>query len=163
MQFTLRPVRKSDRPFEVRLMRTGWEIVYDYMDLPEEEKMKIVAQQVELQERAYRAEYPNAKWLIIVHEGMPIGRYVYDSSADAVYFIDIAILPAYRNQGLGMEVIRPQLDEIAAGKTAYLHVMKGNSRPHRLYDRMGFVICGESPSHFRMMLTPEAYTPIIRS
>ncbi len=50
---------------------------------------------------------------------------------------DFYILPAYRNQGIGREVLRYCMK--AARKPVYLYVFTGNTGAIRLYQSMGFV------------------------
>jgi ribosomal protein S18 acetylase RimI-like enzyme len=72
------------------------------------------------------------------------------ASADHVELIDIALLPPYRNHGIGTGVVRgvlAQADRI--GRAVRLHVEK-QSRAIRLYERLGFVTCGDVGMYLAM-------------
>ena len=80
----------------------------------------------------------------------PVGRLVTDTSTDHVELIDIALLPEYRNHGIGTGVLRgvlAQADRI--GRAVRLHVEK-QSRAVHLYERLGFAICGDVGMYFAM-------------
>ncbi|MGZ4741360.1 MAG: GNAT family N-acetyltransferase, partial [Ilumatobacteraceae bacterium] len=72
------------------------------------------------------------------------------ASANHVELIDIALLPDYRNQGIGSSVLRgvlAQADRI--GRVVRLHVEK-QSRAVRLYERLGFAITGDAGMYLAM-------------
>jgi len=53
--------------------------------------------------------------------------------------VDIAVLPPYRNAGIGTAILRdPLADAAAAQKPVRIHVEKFNPAL-RLYERLGFV------------------------
>ena len=63
---------------------------------------------------------------------------------------DIALMPEYRNAGIGTSLIRELLSEgAAAGKPVRLHVARTN-RAQKLYSRLGFAKIGDTGTHFLM-------------
>ena len=137
-------------------MTATWQKRFELMPITPEQRASLIKGQVELQREDYARNFPDAQVVLVERDGNPIGRYIYASRPDEMLFIDIAILPAHQSQGIGMKVIAPQLEEVrTTGKVAYLHVEKGNARAQALYDRLGFRLCGEILTHFKMKLERE--------
>lgn len=137
---TLRPMREpDDQPFlfalyhSVRideLAATGW---------TDEEKGQFLAQQFGFQHKAYTTNYPGAQLDIVEMDGAPIGRWYVHRGRDDIRVMDIAIMPAWRNQGIGEALLRALMEEGASiGKNISIHVEKMNPAM-RLYHRLGFV------------------------
>jgi GNAT superfamily N-acetyltransferase len=163
MHITLRPVRANDRPFEIELMTATWQERFRLMPVTPEQRTSMIVRQVELQREDYAKNFPDARVMLIERDTKPIGRYIYASRPDEILFIDIAILPEHQSQGIGQQVIEPQLEEVrTTGKVAYLHVEKGNARAQALYDRLGFRLCGEMLTHFKMKLESPGVIPSSR-
>jgi ribosomal protein S18 acetylase RimI-like enzyme len=91
------------------------------------------------QYQQYRTMYPEARFDVILLDDRPIGRLYVARREDEILLIDIALLPEYRNAGIGTRLLRDLLAEAAqAGKPVRGHVQKGNPA-QRLYERLGFV------------------------
>ena len=141
---TLRPVVEEDDPFLLQVYAsTREEELAGWDDL---QKRVFVSQQYNLQKADYEGKYPEAKHDIILLAGVPIGRMWVDRTRpDEIRGVDIAILPEYRNSGVGFKLIQELLDEAKAGNKPFrIHVTNYN-RAIRLYERMGFVKTGETP------------------
>ena len=80
--------------------------------------------------------------LLMEREGVPIGRLCWEWMPDELRLVDISLLPAWRGQGLGQQVVSA-LQALAAGEglAMGLHVEVGN-RAIALYERLGFVMHG---------------------
>lgn len=61
---------------------------------------------------------------------------------------NICILPEYQNQGIGTKILK-DIFEQHKNQTIKLRVFKQNPAKS-LYERLGFVVCGETKSHFIM-------------
>lgn len=63
----------------------------------------------------------------------------------------VAVLPAYRRQGVGERLVRKLLTNAAqAGiETVFLEVRESNASARRLYERVGFTIVGHLPCYYR--------------
>ena len=88
---------------------------------------------------------------IILSDNRPVGRLIVDRTEKEILLAEIALLPEYRNSGVGTCVINDLKSE-AAGKgiPVRLHVTKGN--PARmLYQRLGFAVTGDTGTHFEMV------------
>ena len=87
---------------------------------------------------------------VIELEGTPIGCQWVRRHPDALELVRLWILPAAQGRGIGTLLVRRVLAD--AGRTGLrvrLKVMKVNPA-HRLYRRLGFVVAGETETHFLM-------------
>jgi ribosomal protein S18 acetylase RimI-like enzyme len=134
-----RRIAEHDLPFLVQvyastraeeLSLTGWS---------EQQKAAFLAQQFQAQHAHYQRYYPQAAWLVMVREGLDIGRLYVERWPSQYRIIDIALLPAHRGKGFGEALLRDLMDQAAAAaKAVSIHVEKNNPAM-RLYRRLGFV------------------------
>ena len=96
-------------------------------------------QQFRGQNGSYRANYPDARFEIVEHDGAPIGRIVTARTPDAVLIVDIALIAAFRRRGIGASLVNDVLDDArAAGLPVRLTVSANNAPALRFYLRLGF-------------------------
>lgn len=101
-------------------------------------------------QQAHYAEYSNTDHQIVLDGERPVGRLLVSELDDEFRLVDIALLPEYRNTGIGAALIGALLEKAAqSGKAVRLHVMKTN-RARRIYQRLGFSIIGDAGSHHLM-------------
>ena len=94
--------------------------------------------QFSAQHAYYREHYPDAELQIILAADRPAGRLYVNHGAEEIRLVDLALLPAYRGQGIGSSLLDALLAEgQRAGKSVTIHVEKLN-RALRLYERLGF-------------------------
>jgi ribosomal protein S18 acetylase RimI-like enzyme len=105
----------------------------------EEDKEAFLRMQYKLRARSYRLQYPLAERRIILYGENWAGALLTSESEEAISLIDVALLPPYRNRGIGTDIIK-QVQETAAfrHKPIKLHVLTDN-RARRLYERLGFI------------------------
>ena len=105
---------------------------------PEAAKLAFLAEQSDLQHRHYVANYPGADLLLIESDSIPIGRiYVYRSARE-IRLMDIALVPDWRNRGIGTRLLRELMAEArSTGSSLTLHVEPTNPA-QRMYQRLGF-------------------------
>jgi len=116
----------------------------------ESTKENFLKMQWTAQSRHFASEYPNVEHYVIRHEGQLVGRQMTSSTEQDVLLIDIAILPNYRNQGIGTALI-VELQELAkrSRKRLRLSVLK-TSAAVSLYHRLGFVTDKENDLYYFM-------------
>jgi ribosomal protein S18 acetylase RimI-like enzyme len=159
MNITLRPIESDDLAFlyrvyagtrEEELALTGWDSA---------QREAFLTMQFTAQHRYYQEHYAGASFQIILADGQPAGRLYVDRWPREIRIVDIALLPAYRNAGIGTRLLRDLMAEAAqAGKLLSIHVEQFNPAS-RLYTRLGFVKTGESGVYNRMAWTPPATAP----
>lgn len=99
---------------------------------------------IKMQFLARERSYPRVDSRIILLDGRPVGRMMVDRGESAILLRDIALLPEYRNAGIGSRLIQELMQEAtAAGKPIELHVVS-TSPAVRLYERLGFRRSGET-------------------
>ncbi|MEE4377894.1 MAG: N-acetyltransferase [Candidatus Competibacteraceae bacterium] len=133
-----RPIQDHDLPFlealyastrQDEMAATGW---------TEQQIAEFLAMQFRAQHDHYQQHYPKAHFDLILVGDEPVGRLYLDEWDDEFRLIDIALIPAYRNRGLGTRLLRDVLDRSeAAGKAVRIHVEHFNPAL-RWYQRLGF-------------------------
>lgn len=148
---SLRPEQSGDAAFlfevfastrEEELARTNW-------DAPM--RRAFLQNQFNAMRQGYRSTFPTAEFSIIEFAGTPIGRLVVNYGPAEIHVVDIALLPARRNHGIGTCLMRRVC--AAANKPVRLCVLK-NNRAVRWYERLGFTRIGESGFHDEMEWRP---------
>src|SRR5436190_18350949 len=110
---TLRPAAPGDRELLLTIYASSREQEMDQVPWSEAEKQAFLAQQFDFQDRHYRTAYEGAEFSILVVNGTDAGRLLVHRSPECIEVLDIALLPPWRNQGLGTGVIRGLMDEAA--------------------------------------------------
>jgi ribosomal protein S18 acetylase RimI-like enzyme len=102
-----------------------------------------LSQQFNAMREGYRTMFPAGEFSIILLENRRAGRMVIHHDATEIRVVDIALLPADQNRGIGTWLMR-QVCTVAAnaGKPVRLCVLK-NNRALRWYARLGFSPAGE--------------------
>ena len=146
----LRPESAADKTFllylyistrDKEMAQTGWSRT---------EISTFLTQQFEAQYLSYRQYFPDATYQVIEYQGEAIGRLYLQRGEDEYRLIDVSLLPEFRNQGLGGQLMQTILDEATEKeKRVTLHVEQFNPA-YRLYERMGFVQVEERGIHLFM-------------
>jgi len=90
------------------------------------------------QHQFYQERYTQTDFLLILRDAVPVGRLSVARWQDEIRIVDIALLPPYRNTGIGTAILRDLIAEAAtAGKPVRIHVEKFTPAL-RLYERLGF-------------------------
>jgi ribosomal protein S18 acetylase RimI-like enzyme len=112
--------------------------------------------QFKAQRQYYLQEYPSAEYHIIQRDGVDIGRRIVNRAGGEILLMDIALLPEYRNGGIGTALIRDLMAEAEqTDRPLRLHVEFFN-RALRLYERLGFSKIGDVSVYFEMEWRPSA-------
>ncbi|MFT3743525.1 MAG: GNAT family N-acetyltransferase [Pyrinomonadaceae bacterium] len=112
--------------------------------------------QFNARERVYKAQFPTATDQIVVVNGFKVGRINVCGNSEALHLIDIAILPEYRNRGLGSTIINSLKSAAAADKLKiFLRVDRSAKTAIKLYRNSGFRITAESQIMFEMEWHPD--------
>jgi len=151
-RLTLRPMEKGDADFLYRLYASTRMDEMALVDWAGEQKEAFLRMQFHAQTEHYRLQYPHAETQIIQRdEAVPIGRLILDRSNDCILLMDIALLPEFRNAGIGTTIMRDLMAEAAqANREVRLHVETFNPAM-KLYTRLGFAKSSEQGIYHEMV------------
>lgn len=156
MSFSLRPVSHDDETFLFQVYastRIGELALVPWND---EQKQAFLQMQFNAQTESYRQQFPGAEYHVILHDGVPAGRLTVERSDKRILLVDIALLPAHRNTGIGSGIIRNLKTEAErTGRPLRLDVENFNPA-YRLYERLGFEKVDEEGFYWRMEWRPSA-------
>ncbi len=120
-----------------------------------EQKSAFVQMQYRAQRQSYQNQNPHAQYYVIEHDGQPAGRMIVDRTASAIMLMDIALLPEYRNHGLGTVLVRGLLDEADRDHRPVQLYVEDFNPAMNLYLRLGFVKTGEAGIYSEMIRQAE--------
>ena len=151
---TLRSITPEDQTFlyqvyagtrEEELAPLGWD---------EAQREAFLEMQFRAQHTFYQEQYRQAEFDIILLNGEPVGQLYIDRRKDEIRVVDIALLPAHRNRGIGSALLRDILAEgQRSGLPVRIHVEHFN-RALRLYERLGFRQIGTTGVYYLMVWSP---------
>lgn len=151
---TLQPVEPGDEGFLLLLYGSTRADEMALVNWSKEQKDAFIKMQYDAQTHHYHIHFPQAEYLIIKNEGIPIGRLITHRSEKQILLIDIALLPNYRNLGIGTVLMKELMNE--AGRIELplvLHVEFFNP-VISLYSRLGFIKTIEMEVYQEMVWTP---------
>jgi ribosomal protein S18 acetylase RimI-like enzyme len=118
------------------------------------QKRAFFKMQFDARQQQYRESYRNAVGSIVLQHGQPIGTMLVETREREIALVDIALLPQYRNAGLGTLLVKALMDEAASQqKTIRLHVLT-TSAAVRFYERLGFRKTGDDGAYLEMTRKP---------
>lgn len=151
---TIRPEKPEDEAFLFALYSSTRQEELDAWGWPQEARRAFLTMQFKASQN-YRTAFPNAEFNIVILDGIDAGRVILNRAPHELRIVDIALLPQYRNAGVGTALLHQILEEaIATKKTVRLTLRKGN-RAARLYQRIGFGRIAETEMHLEMECHPK--------
>ncbi|MFM2486254.1 GNAT family N-acetyltransferase [Celerinatantimonas yamalensis] len=151
-EIQLRPMNESDITISFKIyvstrleeMRpSGWS---------EQEITDFLYSQAETQHQYYRQHYREAKFYIIEYLSIDVGRLYVDDIGPEIRIVDIALLPAYRNRGIGTILIKNlQKQGVRRKLDISIHVEKNNPAI-TLYKRLDFKFIKEVNDIYQFMV-----------
>jgi ribosomal protein S18 acetylase RimI-like enzyme len=121
-----------------------------------EQQAAFLRMQFQAQEASYRIQFPDSDRQLVLWGDRAIGCIWVAHTPDAVCLISIALLPGYRNQGIGTDLIQRVFAKATAScRSVRLHVLKFNPAI-RFYERLGFVPVEDTGTHYLMVWSPPA-------
>lgn len=151
---TRRPVQEDDLPF--LLVVYGSTRAEEMAQLPwsDDQKSAFLKSQLESQQTYYAQVFPSADREVLLVDGEPAGRFYVDRGEDEIHVIDIALLPPFRNRGIGSRLLGEILAEGArTGVKVTIYVEKNNPAK-RLYQRLGFEVIDQDDVYYLLAKDP---------
>jgi ribosomal protein S18 acetylase RimI-like enzyme len=114
-------------------------------------KEAFLRSQFTAQQTHYRKFFPEATHDLILVKGHPAGRLYVNRRKDEIHILDIALLPEFRNLGIGTTILQDLMAEAdSTNRSVLLHVEIFNPAM-KLYERLGFVKAGEQGIYHEMI------------
>lgn len=148
---TLRRAEAADEAILFEIYASTREKELNLVDWGAAERQAFLRMQFDAQRTHYRQEYPDSQHDIILLNGRPIGRIWVERNQREICILDIALLPADRGAGVGTYLFREAIREAEETRRPLRHsVERNNPDALRFYERLGFVVVSEIPTHFFM-------------
>ena len=152
-RISLRPVTDADASFLLELYKSSRGDDLRGLGWDEVRISEFLTMQHEAQLRFDANEYKRPTDQMVLRDGELIGRLIYEPRENEIRCVDIALLPEYRNAGVGAYLIRQLQDEAKRrNKPLRLQVIRF-SRAVGLFERLGFQRISETGTHFQMEWT----------
>lgn len=135
---TLRPVVPEDRVFLVGVYAASRAEELDQVEWPAGAREAFVNMQFDAQSRHYRTANPEGSFDVVEVGGRPAGRLYVDRRPTDIRIIDIALLPAFRGNGIGTALLGGVMEEAAASRRSVSIHVEATNRAAELYERLGF-------------------------
>jgi ribosomal protein S18 acetylase RimI-like enzyme len=151
---SLRPASATDGDFLFHVYASTREEEMAAWGWSEAQRSSFLRMQYEVRTRGYSAAYPSAETSVILFGDAPAGLLILSRAPGEIRLVDIALLPQFRNRGLGEYLIRMLPSEAARTKSVVrLSVLRGNRAAH-LYERLGFKAIGGDAMYCEMECAP---------
>lgn len=135
---SVRDVTSDDFGHLVDIYRSTREQELNLTNWDENQKSLFIKSQFDAQDFHYKKYYSDARFWMIERKGEIAGR-LYLNVSDQMRIIDIALLPSFRNTGLGTSILKDlQMLAKDLGVPVSIHVEQFNPA-RNLYKRLGFM------------------------
>ena len=152
---SLRPATDADQEFLIgvyagtradELAQTGWD---------DSQKDAFIRWQYAMQKQEYEARYPDARYDVILVDGVPAGRIWVGADDTQIRLLDIAVIPEFQNRGVGAHLLRQLMDEATRDNKPLRHmVFVLNQDAFRFYERLGFKTIEDVGGYLHMEWLP---------
>ena len=152
---TWRPGSAEDTPLLLALFRSTKGEELAPLGFTSEQLEPLLQMQFNARQMSYGSTFPRALDMILcLEDGTAVGRHLVDRQTDCYRSVDVAVLPEYRNRGIGAWAIRQvqQLAEVE-GVPLRLRVIERDRAVH-LYERLGFEKIASDEFSFEMEWRP---------
>lgn len=111
---------------------------------------------VESDQDAWFDQKLDAPIQVVEVDGVPVGAIAVHGADDHVFLAELQIVPEFQNRGIGSELLRAELSRAESlGLSIRLRVLLQN-RALELYRRHGFIVTGETETHYLMTWEPRS-------
>lgn len=135
---SLRPIVETDMPVLREIYYASRAEEMTFFPFNDEQKLQFLASQFDAQHSHYQAYYGQAQYDCVLLDSTVIGRLYVDRGAEDMRIIDINILPAYCNRGIGTFLLQQLIAEADAKQLSLSAHVEHNNPARRLYARLGF-------------------------
>jgi len=151
---TLRPVTAADEPFLLEVYASTRADEMALVPWSAEQKQAFVSAQFKAQQEHYQKAYPTARHEVILSAERRVGRLYVARLETEIRIVDITILPADRNRGIGTGLLE-SLKEEAKGLGLPLRIYVETFNPSlNLFTCLGFTSGEQQGMHVLMECSP---------
>jgi GNAT superfamily N-acetyltransferase len=112
--------------------------------------------QFDAEERDWRNHHEGAQCMVVMYDGVPVGRLCLARSEHELRIMDLAVLSEHQHRGIGGTVLGDLLEEaLRTRRTVRAHVERSNPAL-QLYLRLGFLHAATRGTTLLMEWTPAA-------
>jgi len=156
----LRPVSADDYDFLVALYGSTRAEEMAMVPWTTEQQETFIRLQFAAQQDHYAKKYPTASHDVIVCDDRPVGHLYVARLDQEIRIVDITLMPAERNAGIGSRLLEQLLDEAnGSGKITSIYVEEFNPSL-RLFERLGFSPSEQHGIHLLLQCNPsQHHTP----
>lgn len=143
-EISLRDTSPEDEEF---LLQVYYSTRADEMDLvpwTDEQKAGFVRMQFNAQHAHYHQSFPTADYKIILRHDEPVGRLYVFRDGERFEILDVTIVPAHRNEGIGSGLLRQLLAEATQERKAVRIHVESYNPSQSLFQRLGFSMIEEN-------------------
>jgi GNAT superfamily N-acetyltransferase len=152
---SLRPVTADDQEFLLSVYAGTRAQELAQVQWEEGQKEAFVRWQFEMQQKEYETRYPDARYNVILVDGVPAGRIWVGSDDKQIRLLDIAVMEPFQNRGVGTVLLRRLMDEATEANKPLRHmVFVLNDNAHRFYERLGFRVIEDLGGYKHMEWVP---------
>jgi ribosomal protein S18 acetylase RimI-like enzyme len=138
-QITLKKATESDEKFIEKLYFSTRKDEFAILGWSEIQLEMFLKMQFESQQQSYKMQFPEAESSVIKKGEISVGRLIVERTENEIRLVDIALLPEFRGQEIGGEIIKDLISEAENRRLPLtLTVLKTNDGALRLYQRLGF-------------------------
>lgn len=152
---TSRAALPGDEPLLYEIFAADRAQEFDALWLSAEQTAILLELQFRARQAGYARDVPEATDTIVcLHDGTPVGYYRLARVAGGYRVVDLAVLPQFRNQGIGGWALRQLQQRCTAERVSLrLRVHRGNPAL-ALYQRLHFLCVGSDPLSLEMTWSP---------
>lgn len=137
----LRPANDQDADFLEEIYAESRREEFARAGFDELQLKAFLKMQFDFQTEAYKMQFPDAEFFVIVFDEENAGRLIVSRGAPEIRLIEIIVLQKFRGRGIGGFMLEKLKKEARnAGKPLSLRVLKTNVEAVKLYERFGFEI-----------------------
>jgi ribosomal protein S18 acetylase RimI-like enzyme len=152
---SLRPAVDADQEFLVGVYAGTRADELAQVNWDDSQKDAFIRWQYAMQKQEYDARYPDARYEVILVDGIPAGRIWIGADDTQIRLLDIAVIPEFQNRGVGTHLLRQLMDEATRDNKPLRHmVFVLNENAYRFYERLGFKTIEDVGGYLHMEWLP---------
>ena len=145
---TQRPVSSNDDDFLTKVYACTRAPELEGLPWDESQRDSFLRMQFTAQQQDYKRRFPDGDHQLLLVDDERAGRVYLARSEKEIRILDIALLPEFRNQGIGTRLIKGLVDEATRTQRPVRVYVEQYNPAMRLFERLGFARAEDIGSHF---------------